>query len=839
MTMANHSGHSRSKIRPMKSFPALLVISLVALLIVCPRPAGAQTATMHAGQFPRIEPPTEFPPHPRLFLNQKEIKELRAWIARDAKLRKYLRPFVARMRQAAANPDLPNANKNRNVRVARQANELALAYTLTGKAELAKAAAAILKGYVRLFPSYQVSNYKGKATDSTLAEVQWAAYACGAYDLIYNSGALTEADKTAIEQQVFRPSAEALLACNHAHRSNWRIAGTSGAGVIGFCIGDRDLIDRALNGQRDGAGRLVHGGFVSQMAWSMLADGVYYERALGYTNISLLFYSWMLEAARHSGVDLWHGEFGGSDLDLGSDVDRQFDRKGPKVFKSYFDAICYRTFGDGSVAKVGNDGDGRLKRAHYWAAAWRAYRDPKYARIFNQGLGSAPVGDPLELMFVSPKMPAGKFDLAADAQIGLTGQHTNACTLLPNGGFAILRQSAAPDAVAVAVTYGEYANAHSHPDLLSISLYAAGHVIAPDMKDYKYGHEGHLGWAKQTIAHNTVTVDEVSQYPQGVHQDVWVGDTEQKPAFGRLVLFQPGKRLKVVRAKTDTAYEGVTLDRTIVLVDSVVVDFFRCRSANEHQYDLALHIDGEAAKADVDFKPLAGGRLSDRLGYRVLIDVYRASIPGERVELTYRSGRSGPTTRVTLLPGAPAELIAAKGYPNQAGHRRSVLITRRKGTNVDFVTVMSIAGAGKVRDIQRLTDLPPGLLGVRIDRGAGRTDLVISAERPGTYTVAGQTFTGQVAVLRPGDTKAITADKADDAAATEETDDAAAAETPSTPKPTPPSDEDRARGLVQLAKMYHSRNMTDQAIAKLKTCLEKYPDTEAASQAKALLSAWR
>jgi len=793
---------------------------------------------MLAGQFPRIEPPKKFPPHPRLFLNAKEIKELRAWILRDKKLYRHLDAFIGRMRQVAAKPPLPDGNRNRNIGIARQANELALAYTLSGNIKLAKAAARILKGYVRIFPSYEVTNTKGKATDSTLAEVQWAAYACAAYDLIYDSGVLTDADKTAIEQQVFKPSAEAMLACNHAHRSNWRIAGTSGAGVIGFCIGDRDLIDRALNGGRDGAGQLAYDGFVSQMGWSMLADGIYYERALGYTDICMLFYTWMLEAARHSDVDLWHTKFDGHELDLGCDHDKQFDRKGAKTFQNYFEAMCYRTFGDGSVAKVGNDGAGRLKRSHYWAAAWRAYRDPKYAWAFRNGLGGAALGEPLELMFISPEMPAGEFDLSKDTTIAQTGQHRNNCTLLPNGGFAILRDSAEKGAVAVAATYGEFANAHSHPDQLSISLYAGGHVIAPDMKDYGYGHEGHLGWAKQTIAHNTVTVDEVSQLPQEAHRDVWIGKNELRPVFGRLALFEPGKRLKAFRATTDTAYPGVTLDRTIVLVDSVVVDFFRCRSATEHQYDLALHVDGKAAKADVDFKPLAGGKLSDRLGYQALVEVHRADLPAEPTALTYRSGKSGPTMRVTLLPDAPAELFAAMGYPNQDGRRRSALITRRKGTNVDFITVMSFDGAGDVRDVQPLTDLPPGLLGVRINRKGG-TDLIVSAEQAGTYTVAGQTFTGQVGLLVPGANTGAAPAGPDDAAEGDAADDDTPAGTPPTPKPDAPSDEDRAASLLQMAKTYHNRDMTKLAITKLETCIKKYPDTEAAKEAQALLGQWQ
>jgi hypothetical protein len=465
----------------------------------------------------------------------------------------------------------------------------------------------------------------------------------------------------------------------------------------------------------------------------------------------MMFYTWMLEAARHSGMDLWGMEFEGTDYDLGVDYERQFEREGPKVFTSYLDALCYRAFGNASIASVGNDGGGMLGRQFYWAAAWRARPDPKYAWVFNKGLGDdAIVGDPLELMFLSPEMPAGKFDLSADATIGLTGEHTNTCTLLPNGGFAILRQDAGEDAATVAITYGEYINAHSHPDQLSIVVYTAGHMMTPDMKEYSYGHEGHLEWAKQTIAHNTVTVDEVSQYPQGEIADVWVGDSVEKQAFGKLKFFHPGEQLKAVRAETDSVYEGVTLDRMVVLVDSVVVDFYRCRSEAKHQYDYALHVDAELSETDVLFGDVEDGPPSERFGYKHLVDVRRASTPGSRATFTYQPSeeQGGRTMRVVLMPDGRTDFITAKGYPNKAGHRRSALLVRQDGTDADFVAGMSFEGVGNVQSVERLTGLPEGLLGVWIDRGDGKADMVVSAAESGTYTVAGQTFTGQLALIR-------------------------------------------------------------------------------------------
>jgi oligo-alginate lyase len=732
----------------MKTIASLTLVIAVLLILVGCEPAQPTTEypDPFTRPFDRLEIPTEFPAHPRLFMNQPEIDELKAWIERDAELGKYVDNFLAEMREAAQEPMIPGEGVH-NHHAAVQANKLALAYVLTDEIEFAEAAAKILVPWIDLFPTYKIAGFKGIATDSTLGEVQWAAAACAAYDFIYNAGVLTDQQKADLEQKVFRVSADVMFDCNHAFRSNWRIAATGGVGVVGFCIGDRDLIDKALHGARDEEGRLIRDGLVNQMTWSMFADGIYYERSASYTNICMLFYGWMLEPARHSGMDLWTWPFTGNEYDLGVDADSQFDNTGPKVFTSYLDALCYRTFGNARIAGVGNDGGGMIQRQYFWATAWRANPNPKYAWLFNRGLDGKIVGDPLELMHRSPDMPAGEFDLSADAKVGLTGQHTNACTLLPNGGFAILRQDGGEDAVGVALTYGQYVNAHSHPDQLSLTLYADGHIMAPDMKDHSYGHEGHIGWAKQTIAHNTVTVDEVSQYPQLDINDVWVGDTKEKPAYGKLVFFHPGEELKAFRGLTDSVYEGVVLDRTIALVDSVVVDFYRCRSGNEHQYDLALHVDGELGMTSVQLGDVEPTPPSEQLGYDKLVDVRRATTSGDQADLVYKVPDNGPTMRVALLPDGPAELITARGYPNKAGHRRNALITRRSGTDVDFINVMAFDAAGDVT-VERLADLSAGLLGVKITRANGQIDLIISADEPGTYTVAGQTFTAQLALMQ-------------------------------------------------------------------------------------------
>ena len=697
-------------------------------------------------EFPRIEPPSEFPPHPRLFMDQQEIDALLAAARRDAALGELVDDFVAEMLQAADSPQLPTDNRAENNEIARQANRFALAYVLSGEPGLAAAAAAILRGYVEVFPSYTPAHLKGLATSSALEEGPWAVHACAAYDLIYNSGVLSEADQQAIED-VFRASAEVLRHCNHAYRSNWRIRAAAGVGVMGFCIGDRELINEALNGVRDETGMLVRDGFVQQMHWSILADGIYYERSHSYSEECGDSFAWLMEAARHSGMDLWRVELGGLDYDAGADVDRRFGQTGPRTIQPYFDALLYRTFGDGTLAKTANSYWNDLRPRDFWAAAWRIYGDPKYAWPLTLDDGEWLRGG-LSLMWLPPRLPEGRFDLSADATVGLTGRHVNACTLLPNGGYTILRQSGDRDAAGVAITWGDYANAHCQADQLTIVVYAAGRQMLPETKYFRYIDQ-HLTWSKQTISHNTVTVDEVSQYPQGDSDDMWLGDTEEQPARGRAVFFHAGEQLRAFRGACDTAYEGVVLDRTVALVDSIIVDFFRCRSADEHQYDYALHVDGQLADCSAPLGEMQDEPLAESYGYRHIVEVRRAGVDDQAVELAHNADDgTGPQLHLSFLPAGDAELIVGNGIEGLEQERCEVVVLRKTGGDVDFVSVVDPAGDADNRlAVRAIENLPDGVLGVEIARLDGSKDIVLSAETSRTFQYAGQTITGQLSLL--------------------------------------------------------------------------------------------
>jgi len=101
------------------------------------------------------------------------------------------------------------------------------------------------------------------------------------------------------------------------------------------------------------------------------------------------------------------------------------------------------------------------------------------------------------------------------------------------------------------------------------------------------------------------------------------------------------------------------------------------------------------------------------------------------------------------MPAGEMELVAATGIEGPEEEQSDMAILRATGENVDFVGVMSFSGDEDGRiSARRIEGLADGLLGVEIVRPDGSKDIVLSAETSCTFEYAGQTITGQVALLK-------------------------------------------------------------------------------------------
>jgi hypothetical protein len=699
----------------------------------------------------RVEPPTEFPDHPRVTLNTEEIAALKAARPELPWLDEYIVTMLAECdEELAAGLPMPDANRTDCDEHGHRVAKFGLAYILTDDMKYANAVADILRGYLAVVDQYEITDMKGFATTAALSEGGWAVEVCSAYSWIYHSGALSEAELQAVADKLLRPSAEASRHCNHWFRSNWRNRAIAGFAAVGFCLGDYELIDEALNGYWED-GMCKRDGFVQQLAAAILADGVYYERSIGYHTAVIHNYALIMEVARHSGIDLWHLEVTGQELDAGADYLRRFGSTGVKTIKALYDMPFHYMFSNLSRAAVGNASSKKFEGDWAMEAAWRAYRDPKFAWVLHLK-DEGRLTTPMDLAYIALDAPAGNFSLADDATLGLTGMTKEACSFFPNGGYGLLRQGTDPMGANVLMTFGKYGSGHSHPDKLAIVTCGRDFQMNPEVNYYGYSDDDFLTWNNQTLSHNTVTVDEISQAPQKDSPYPWIADTRAWPVRGEPLAFHAGDALKMMRAECTTAHKGVTLDRTVVMVDSTIIDFFRCRSDEEHKYDYVLHMDADLDECSLELSDPSDDPIGEGMGYEHMVNIRQAVIGDEPVRLVYDAATNEPwPLRYMFSAAGGGQLVIANGHheKEETEIRRGMMMIRRKGKAADFVGVMQLVG-GDEQKVTFLDDTPEGVLGIQVAEASGGKWMVLSAETSRTFDYAGYSISGQLALLHVG-----------------------------------------------------------------------------------------
>ncbi|MFQ5809835.1 MAG: alginate lyase family protein, partial [Armatimonadota bacterium] len=346
---------------------------LLMMMVLC----GAGSAF---GQGERVPLPETLPDHPRLLLSAEEIAHLKALRAEDPWVDGIIGNLVASA-EGSLGREIEVTPGERHRAYAGPARDLGLACQFTGDVRFARKAAAMLLAYADLAPTLQRSGSSGLLTDSTLGEGNPATDLAWAYDLIYNAGVLSDAQKRHIEDDLLRRIA--LVAghgCHHRNSSNWRSWGLVCLAAGGFATGHRDLIDEAINGVYDEARKSYLYGFSQQIAHSFFADGTFWERSIGYTYYTLRPLSIVAEMARHSGIDLWTREWPGLRERPPGGAHDDFGPPGPRSIRYGLDALLYRAFPDMSCARVADSGTRRITsdvRIH--DAIYPHVRDPKYA----------------------------------------------------------------------------------------------------------------------------------------------------------------------------------------------------------------------------------------------------------------------------------------------------------------------------------------------------------------------------------------------------------------------------------------------------------------------------
>ncbi|PHR56119.1 MAG: hypothetical protein COA43_14415 [Robiginitomaculum sp.] len=272
------------------------------------------------------------------------------------------------------------------------------------------------------------------------------------------------------------------------------------------------------------------------------------------------------------------------------------------------------------------------------------------------------------------------------------------------GALDIIRASTDPDDLAVVMKNTSQGLGHGHFDKMGLLVFDAGSEILRDYAaarflniEAKYG--GHYlpennAFAKQTIAHNALVVDETSHF-NGVTK---TGNLHA-PNLGPFIT-EDG--LTMASADIDTAYPDVSLSRTVAMISDaafprpIIVDLVEGHSKAVHQYDLPFYYNGHITETNFPVQGHARSRkpLGDKNGYQYLWNAAQTEIGSPLSQVTWLLNHSFYSVSTVVPSGAEVIFVEiGASDPNFNLRREPGFILRaRQANGVSFVSVIEPHG---------------------------------------------------------------------------------------------------------------------------------------------------
>jgi hypothetical protein len=244
---------------------------------------------------------------------------------------------------------------------------------------------------------------------------------------------------------------------------------------------------------------------------------------------------------------------------------------------------------------------------------------------------------------------------------------------------------------------------HGHYDKLNINLFDNGNEILQDYGaarfvgvEKKYGGRylpENAGFATQTIAHNTIVVDETSHFN---------GSEKTSEQFWPVKNYSNFENEKVlaISVSDSNAYKNMVLKRSLFMLTlpdqpKLIIDIFHTESSNPHQYDLPFYYMGQFIHSSVDYTYAKNtmSPLGQKNGYQYLWKEGEAKVKDTIVQMTFLNDRDFYTIS-TMVKDTASILFARIGANDQNFNLRRdpTFIIRKNSNSPSFISVIEMHG---------------------------------------------------------------------------------------------------------------------------------------------------
>lgn len=534
---------------------------------------------------------------------------------------------------------------------------------------------------------------RGKLFWQCLNDANWLVYVSQAYDCIYNY--LSEEERNKLETNLFRPFADHISVNSpqfyqrvHNH-STW---GNAAVGMIGLVMDDQELIDRALYGikdleldkkAKDDDGGFLNkdgkAGFLANIEEPFSPNG-YYNEGPYYQRYAMYPFLIFAEGLHNVKPEL-----------------KIFEYKEGVLLKS-INALLNLTDADGEFFPLN---DGQKGMSYYNNALVTAVDISYHFGKQDQGLLSIAKKQNKVLLddsglAVALGIKNGKTKPFEKKSINLSDGPNG-----KQGGVGILRN----EDIELVFKYASQGSSHGHYDKLSYSLYEKGEEVIQDYGLARFVNIEQKGggnylkenktWAKQTIAHNTVTQNEVSHY-NGKYE---IGSKNHPNLH---YFSSENYSVQVSSAIVTRAYLGTNMQRTVAVIKDedfekpFVLDIMKVMADKANQYDYPYYYFGQVLSTNFKYTiPKTLKPLGNKNGYQHLFVEGSGKSKKDNTKFSWLN--NGKFYSLTTISDTKDEIFFTRIGANDPDfnlRRDAGIMLRRKNTkNTVFVSTIESHGS--------------------------------------------------------------------------------------------------------------------------------------------------
>jgi hypothetical protein len=596
--------------------------------------------------------------HPKLLVNKLDVTNMRAALQTEGLFQStYLTEKASVDTQISFAINVPQPKDGgggytheRHKKNYKLMYDAGIIYQLTKDDKYANYVRDMLLNYAELYPKLPLHPKRkmgkqnpGKLFWQSLNEAVWLVYTSQAYDLILPS--LSNQEKETIEQGLFHPIVNFLSVgspetFNKVHNhGTWT---TAAVGMTGYVLGELEWVEQALYGL-DKSGK---GGFLRQLDELFSPQG-YYNEGPYYQRYALMPFVTFAKAIEANQPERKIFEY--RDGIVLKAIDTTIQLSYNKLFFPINDAIKSK-------------GTDTIELVNGVTIAYGLTKDTGLLSIAKSQNQTLLTGDGLKVAKALDSHLETPYNFKTIAfGDGNDGKQ---------GALVIMRQDVGGEQ-ALLFKPAAQGLGHGHFDKLTWQFYDRGQEIVSDYGAARFLNvEAKFGgrylpendtWAKQTIAHNTVVVDETTHFNASVKK----GNANHP----ELLFFEKDDHITVSSANIDSAYQGVSLTRTMALIElpslnkSLVIDVFDVKSDEKHQYDLPVHYKGHLISTDfkLDTALTSLPVLGDKNGYQHLWLKAKATPASGTSQITWLNENGRFYTQSSLMDGKSSILFTQIG----------------------------------------------------------------------------------------------------------------------------------------------------------------------------------